>query len=64
MKVKCKNRYIEMSFKDFIKEYPDALYLFPAEMHNSLMTDSEYIVRLSEDGKLEVGYASDNWSLK
>lgn len=63
MKSRIKKEYIEMPFQVFIENCPDAINLFPPEVRSMLMSDSEYLVRLSEDGTLEVGYKSDKWSI-
>ena len=63
MKSKVKKEYIEMPFQVFIKECPEAIELFPSEFRSMLLSDNDYIVRLSDDGSLEVGYKSDNWSI-
>lgn len=65
--MKNKVDYIELPFKVFIKKYPNALEMFPPDVRADLMSDPCYIVRLSSDDKntkIEVGYRSDNWSVK
>lgn len=63
MKIKMKKNYVEMPFKVFLDEFPEAINMFPVEVRSMLLSDPCYIVRLSEDGKLEVGYLEDNWSI-
>lgn len=63
MKAKIKKDFIEMPFKVFLDKFPEAINLFPVEVRSMLLSDPCYIVRLSEDGKLEVGYLEDNWSI-
>ena len=62
--MKNKNReFIELPFVAFIKECPDALELFPPEIRHTLMSDPDYLVRVSDDGYLEIGYKSDKWAI-
>lgn len=63
MKSKIKREFIEMPFQAFIEKCPDAIYLFPPEYRDMFLSDPEYIVRLSDDGSLEIGYKSDNWTI-
>lgn len=61
MKSRIKKEFIEMPFQVFIENCPKAIELFPPEVRSMLMSDDNYIVRLSEDGTLELGYKSDKW---
>lgn len=63
MKSRIKKEYIEMPFQVFIENCPDVINLFPPELRHMLMSDPEYLVRLSEDGTMEIGYKSDKWSI-
>lgn len=62
MKKRHKLRYIELSFSDFCKSYPDVVSSLNPFFVLELLSDPEYIVRFSPDtGRFEFGFSSDNW---
>lgn len=55
------NSYIQMSFREFVRRFPDAASSIP--MLDVFLKDPHYIVRLKEN-KLEIGYTEDAWEVK
>lgn len=49
--------YIELPLKVFAERFPQLYAMLPPVFD---INDNEYIVRLKE-GRIEVGYASDDW---
>lgn len=64
MKARVKN-YIEMPLADVPECIPDLVKVLRETMpdFDTMLNDSEYIIRISNDGRVEVGYASDDWSV-
>ena len=56
-------KFVEMTFLELIDKFPEAIDFFPPETRSMLLSDPKYLVRVSEDGRLEVGYKSDDWSI-
>ena len=52
--------YIELPLKVFLKRFPQFYCMIPPVLD---INDNDYIVRI-KDGKVEFGYASDNWVIK
>lgn len=63
MKTKRKYHYVEMPLSEFLDFYPEGINLFPPDLRPMFLSDPEDLVRFSEDGRFEVGYKSDNWSI-
>ena len=60
MKCNFAGHYIEMSLSDFIRLYPDVKGYLPRDID---VTDTEYQVRFSPFGDIEIGYFSDAWTI-
>lgn len=56
-----KTNYVEMPLIQFVICYPDIAKNIPGL--ELLLTDCNYVVRWA-DGKLEIGYAGDNWEIE
>lgn len=58
--------YIELSYPEFEKRFPriakDIGRCFPKEVIEDFRNDSNYIVRMNDEG-IEFGYASDCWKI-
>lgn len=52
--------YIELPLKIFLKRYPNFIFLLPPFID---LEDDNYIVRF-KNGIIELGYSSDDWTLK
>lgn len=63
MKIRKKEKYVEMPLTVFVEEFPELARLFPINL-NDYVSDTEYRVRLSDNGRIEFGYLSDDWSIK
>ena len=64
MKCNLKDRFIQVSFKEFCSGCPDLAELIRKDMpdlYHDLLTDDNYVVRISEDGQVEFGYSTDDW---
>lgn len=62
MKVNRKT-YIEMPFRQFVESYPSYAPLLKEYLpdYEEFLTNPLYVIRVSSDGKVEVGYPEDPW---
>lgn len=62
MKVNRKT-YFEMPFSQFVESYPSSFALLKEYLpdYEEFLTDPLYVIRVSPDGKIEVGYPEDSW---
>lgn len=61
--MKTKSNYVEMTVIEFLDFFPEGINFFPLHLRPMILSDPEYLVRLSEDGRIELGYKSDKWSI-
>lgn len=61
--MKTKADYVEMTLIEFLEFYPEGIEFFPQPLRSMFLSDPNYLVRLSEDGRFEVGYKTDKWSI-
>lgn len=56
--------YMQMSFREFVETFPDvAEKLKDMPLYEHFLTDPLYVVRV-ENGKIEIGYAEDDWCIR
>ena len=56
--------YIQLSFRDLLVFYPQVgsrLRRDLGPLFNTFLCDPSYLVRLSNDGRVEIGYTEDAW---
>lgn len=61
--MKSKVNFVEMTFLELLDKFPEAINFFPPDTRSMLLSDPDYLVRISDDGRLEVGYKGDKWSI-
>lgn len=64
MKYNDKKKYIECSVPEFLFMFPDEYKMLEKETPELLadiLDDKDYIIRISSDGVIELGYISDKW---
>lgn len=52
-------KFVQMSLKDAAKRYPAVKHLVCSGAID--INDENYIVRVSADGEIEIGYITDEW---
>lgn len=55
----AKIKFVQMSLKEAAKRYPAVKQLIHSGVIDA--TDENYIVRVSADGYIEIGYRTDEW---
>lgn len=57
-----------MSYKQFQEQFPNRfkklMSKLPPEVQKDLETDPLYIVRITENNTVEIGYRTDEWIIK
>ena len=60
-----RDSYVQMSLRDFVRLFPSAAKAIEDNSPVPLMEllrDPEYIIRCN-DGRIEIGYTADAWSI-
>lgn len=60
-----RDSYVQMSLRDFVRLFPSAAKTIDENSPipiTQLLTDPDYIVRC-KDGRIELGYTSDAWTI-
>lgn len=53
----------EMTAREYFSEHSDLLDTLPASVRLDILSDDNYIVRVSSRGHVEVGYRTDDWHI-
>lgn len=56
-----KNMMVEIKATDLMGVVSDLCKVVPV---NDLIVDDDYVIRMTSDGKIELGYLADQWDLQ
>lgn len=57
-------KYVQMKLSEFYRSAPVSCSKLFGGMLPAFLSDPLYIVRISRDGRIEVGYEGDDWFIK
>ena len=57
-------KYVQMKLSEFYRSAPVSCSKLFGGMLSVFLSDPLYIVRISRDGRIEVGYEGDDWFIK
>ena len=57
-------KYVQMKLSEFYRSDPVSCSKLFGGMLHAFLSDPLYVVRISRDGRIEVGYEGDDWFIK
>ena len=57
-------KYVQMKLSEFYRSAPVSCFKLFGGMLQAFLSDPLYVVRISRDGRIEVGYEGDDWFIK
>lgn len=57
-------KYVQMKLLEFYRSAPVSCSKLFGGMLQAFLNDPLYVVRISTDGRIEVGYEGDDWFIK
>lgn len=57
-------KYVQMKLSEFYRSAPESCSKLFGGILQTFLSDPLYVVRISRDGTIEVGYEGDDWFIK